>query len=190
MPDLARHTYPPTVDETQRLWTPDGVIAETGEGRYFTGGSQAILTSGTLRVTGLVVAPAGKTISQVRLVSGSTAAVTPLNQWFCIVRLSDFAVMAKTVDDTTAAWGTTTVKTLALTAPWTPSVNTPVYVGACVVATTTPSLIGWSVGTAVIGGANPKVGGDSTTGLTTPASLGATIAAVANGSQFFYAALL
>lgn len=174
-----------------RLWRPTGVIAEThNSARFWSFTFFSGLTSGRLYLQGGLVIPAGKTISSIGVASGSTAAGVPLNQWFCLVRASDLAVLAQTVDDTNAAWAASTLKTLALQAPFTPSVDTPVYVGVLVVATTTPSLLGYvsaGISNVALSGAGPAAGGNSTNGLTTPGSLGANAAAPSNQSQGFYA---
>lgn len=174
--DGLRWTYP-RMSLQQRSAMPTGAISESGVGRYNAMSSQAALTSGTLRLGGLLVLPKGTAVNTVTITGGSTAAVTPTNQWFCLVRQSDLSVLAKTADDLTTAWGTSVNKTLTLAAPYTPTADELVYLGVLVVAGTVPTLVGWSVNQTVMAIA-PIACGNSTTGLTTPASLGATAAAI------------
>lgn len=177
----------------QVLWRPAGVVAESFNAARFA--SQGIfngLTSGRLYLTGGVVIPAGKTVSSIGIASSSTAAVTPTNQWFCLVRASDLAVLALSVDDLANAWPVSTLKTLALSAALTVLANTPVFVGVCVVAATPPSLLGYvssGISNVALSGQAPLSGGNSTNGLTTPASCPANVASPSNQAQGFYAQL-
>ncbi len=167
--------------EPQRLWAPTGTIAENFS-RVLGLANATGVASGTLRLSGGMVLPSGVPINNITMSSATTAAGTPTNQWFCLVRASDLAVLAKTVDDTTAAWVGSTVKTLALSATYTPTEDTPVYVGLLVAATTPPSMAGQNS----LRGPNdlvPVLIGNSTTGLTNPASLGATAAAITTASN-------
>lgn len=165
---------------------PTGAIDETMPRVGNVSNIAGMLASGTLRLQAAVLVPKGRAVSSISLFSGSTAADTPLNQWFCLVRMSDLAVLAKTVDDTTAAWAANSRKTLALAAPLIPAQDELCYVGACVVATTPPSLMGNSLPSGVLDEAQ-RVCGPSTAGLTNPASLGAAAAAPSANTQQFYA---
>lgn len=171
----------PIMTEQQRLLMPAGAISESGVGRAAGLGNQAILTTGTLRLGAPQVLPAGRTISTITIASATQAAVTPTNQWFCLVRSSDLAVLAKTADDLTTAWSTNAVKTLTLAAAFTPVVNELVWLGVLVAAATTPSLQGWSATNATA-----QLGGNSTTGLTTPGSLGASAVSPTPSAGTFY----
>lgn len=133
--------------------------------------AQAFLASGALRLVGGVVIPAGRAVNSITFVSNA-AAVSPTNQWFCLVDQS-LNVIAKTSDDTTTAWAASSAKTLNLTSTYTPSSEIAVYCGIVVVAGTVPSLTGVS-GSSVLNGLAPAFTVTSTSGLTTPASLGAT----------------
>jgi hypothetical protein len=134
---------------------------------------QDVLTSGTLYLSGGTILPKDKRVTSLRVRSGSQAADTPTRQWFCLVD-QDLNVLAKTADDTTTAWGTNSTKQLDLASAYTPTEDIAVYIGVVVVATRVPFLRGrtfayefgcqWD---------DPDLCGDSTTGLTDPASLGA-----------------
>lgn len=175
-----RWTYP-RMTLQQRLAMPTGALSEGGFGRSIPLSSQALLTSGTLRLGSQMVLPKNRAVTAITIMGGSTAAVTPTNQWFALVRVSDLAVLGKTADDLTAAWGVSVNKTLTLTATYTPTDDELVWAAILVVAGTVPTIVGWSVN-ATVTGVVPVLGGNSTTGLTTPASLGGTALTPATGS--------
>lgn len=170
-------------------WMPTGAFSETFP-RDNRGDACGLTSTGLLYLAGGLLIPANQTVTSVTFVSSSTAAGTPTNWWFCIVDQS-LNVLRKTADQTTTAWAANTAKTLALATTYTPTVDTPVYAGVLVVATTVPTFVG-SVVTA--GGSGhtalaPKMAGQSTGSLTTPASLGATAAALSTASDLAYAYL-
>jgi hypothetical protein len=165
---------------TRDAQAPAGALGETGDRE--SASTTTALVSGTLRVSGPIALRGGEPVTSISFVTGATGATTPTNQWFALIRASDRAVLAKTVDDTTAAWAGGTVKTLAIAGgPYTPSVDEEVYVCALVVAATPPQLLGAN-GNAVTNTIAPVRNGSSTTGLTDPASLGATAAAIGSVS--------
>lgn len=170
----------------QNPWAPTGSVAVVGGGRAMTLGSQSVLTSGTLRLVGELVLPKGQAINGITIVSGAQAAVTPANQWFCLVAQTGLGVLRKTTDDLTTPWAAGTPKPLALASSYTPAADESVYLGIVVVAGTPPSIVGWSVGFSTVAGIAPVLGGNSTTGLTNPASLGATAATPTAASQMFW----
>ena len=133
----------------------------------------APLVSGTLYLVGGMILPRGVRVSSLRVIAGDTAAGVPTNQWFCLVDQA-LNVLAKTSDGTTGAWARNSAKQLSLAAAYTPTEDIAVYVGIVVVATTVPTLRGVRLGYA-FGPTwdDPDLNGASTTGLTTPASLGA-----------------
>lgn len=133
------------------------------------------LTSGRLYLIGGIVLQGGVTYNTIHFVTGSTALGTGSNQWFCLVDQS-FNVLAKTNDDTNAAWGANTDKGLTISGGYTPGADIAVYVGVVVVASTMPTLQGVAYSLTTISGLGRSMGGNSTTGLTNPASLGATCA--------------
>lgn len=170
----------------QRLAMPTGAIGEAGIGRFTGIASTSVLNSGVLRVGAMQMLPAGATVTNIVVAGGTVAAISPTNQWFSIIRVSDRSVLAKTVDDTTTAWGASTNKSLALSAPFTPTADELVYIGLVVAAGTVPTLMGWTIPASVTAIA-PVTCGNSTSGLTDPASLGATAGAITAGQVSFYA---
>jgi len=163
-----------TQAERQRAgWVVTGAIQETGP--RAAAGTAVNMPSGTLRLMGGCVLQAGVAITSMTLESVA-AAVTPTHVWGCLVRLSDLAVLVKTNDDT-GAWAAASPKTLTFSAPYTPGADTVAYVGIVQVAATPATVAGWGpqIGLSSLA---PIMAGNSTTGLTDPASLGATAAAL------------
>lgn len=173
------------VDRQSAAVLPTGALGETTGGRSVPMASQAALTSGILRLGGWEMLAPGIPVNGIVIPSGSTAATTPTNQWFCLVRVSDRVVLAKTADDTTTAWAAGQNKSLAFAAPYVPTAYELVYKGVLVVATAVPTLVGWSVNVSVMT-IPPIACGNSTTSLTDPASLGATAAAITPGPLNHY----
>jgi hypothetical protein len=163
---------------------PSGAIDETIM-RTQNNISTGAITSQRLQLGGVVLLPARQAVTSISFQAGGTPLSAGVNQWFCLVRVSDRAVLAKTVDDTSTAWSANAVKTLALSATYTPTQATLAYVGIMVNATT-PTLYGFSGSTANLGLA-PIISGFADTGLTTPASLGATAAAITASSLLIWA---
>jgi len=157
-----------------RLWMPTGAVAETTP-RAGVGGTVP-LVSGTVRLAGGAVLPAGQAISSITFLSGAALA-TITQQWFVLVRASDRARLAITVDGGAAAWGADTAKTLNLSATYTPTVDEAVYLGICVVATTMGTHRGQG-GTTATNTLAPTLSGSSSVGLTDAASCPATLAAI------------
>jgi hypothetical protein len=151
--------------------TVSGAIAETvpaGAGFGATTGG----ASGVVHLHGIYL-PKGVTITTITFVSGATAAVTPTNQWFALCD-SSRTVLRVTANDTTTAWGSSTVKSLNLTSTFTTTYSGLHYLACCVTAGTVPSFRGANAGT-FTGVATQSF--TSTTGLTTPSSEGTTFAA-------------
>lgn len=96
---------------------------------------------------------AGDVITNLSFHSGQTAAGTPTNWWFALYDTSaNPALIAQSADQLTAAWAAFTVKTLALSAPYTVP-KTGVYWAACMVkATAVPSLLGCLVPKPIVTG--------------------------------------
>jgi hypothetical protein len=172
----------PAAERKRALWLPTGAIDQTIPRAAALGNSLAGGASGVMRlVGGDLVLPAGVPINTVTVMAGGTAAAGATHCWFCLVRQSDLAVLAKTVDDTTATpVPASTPKSLSLASTFTPGADTSAYIGIVVVATTLPTWIGANT-IAVVNNIAPAAAGNSTTGLTDPTSLGATVAAPSGG---------
>ncbi len=166
-------------------WLPTGAVAEAYSRRGAAVGPQVNPASGTLFLVGIPV-QAGQVISSATFCTGSTALSGGSNQHFSLWDASLNKLVA-TADDTSTAWAASSSKTLAFTAPYTvPSGVTKLYVGIVVVATGMPTFMGVSLGGIGTLGITPKTFGSSSTGLTNPASLPTTAAAIANSSSYLY----
>lgn len=146
------------------------------------GRSNAVISDGALLLTGRlsVVAvdlPAGSLCSSISFLSRTTGATLPLNQWFCLID-SSLNVLAKSADDTTTAWGANTLKTLNLSSAYRTTYSGLHYLGIVVVATTVPTMAVVNVSSGTFSTITPVMAATSTTGLTDPASLGATAGAL------------
>lgn len=169
------------LDTASRRWRPTAaVLCNTDRTSATVANNTGLLTSGRLQLAGGFVIPAGTTITTVSFMSGTAAAATPTNQWACLVGI-DRTVLVKSADVTTAAWAANTVKTFTLATPYTPTTDTPVYAGLVVVAGTVPDLRGVN-GSSAVNDIAPVIAGHSTTGLTDPASLGATAGAITSSA--------
>lgn len=120
-------------------------------GRYETtsrlrAGTSNTPTSGTLYLVPIWL-PKGAVISNITFASGATAMVTPTNWWFTLHNSAKVA-LARTADQTTAAWAANAKKTIAIaqTTAGTASSYTTTYaglhyVGVMIKAATVPSLV-------------------------------------------------
>lgn len=186
---LAASAQGAITDSKRQLWMPAGAIDETVPRGYVN--SVLNLASGTLRLNGGAVIRAGVPITSITFFAGG-ASITPTALWFCLVRESDNAVLAKTADDTTVVTAINTFKTLAITGgPYIPTADAAVWLGVVSVAATPIALSVCTLSSAVtITLTDPGPwAGNSNTGLTNPASLGATttppVAATGNGYGYY-----
>ncbi len=144
-----------TIAETLPGATPFAAVAAPG-------------LSGVAHLHGVYL-PKGTVVTNLSVVSGAQAAVTPTNQWFALCNDSR-QVLRYSVNDTTAAWAASTPKTLALTSTFTTTYSGLHYIAVVVTATTMPSFRGLNIGT-LTGVTGQSI--LSSTGLTTPAAFGA-----------------
>ena len=172
-----------TVANLDGYLRPTGAIAETVP-RVHVGSNLAAQTSGTLKVTAIPI-EAGRLITSISFLSGTTALGTATNQWFVLANSSRVR-LGITSDDTDTAWGANTVKTLNLATPYQATYSGLYYVGILVAAGTMPSLRGFTSG-ATSTGIVPILTGTSTTGLTDPASCPSTLGAISATADTPYA---
>jgi len=143
-----------------------GMLYETLDRNLCDEVNTSALSSGRLSLAAIWL-PVGITISTVSFWSATTAAGTPTNQLFGIYNVNR-NLLRSSVNDTTAAWASNSIKTLSLSSAFTTTYSGIYYLGIMVTATTVPTLKG---NTAKVGGqlnaAAPSMGGTSNTGLTT-----------------------
>lgn len=85
----------------------------------------------------------GDPVTNLSFMSGATAAGTPTNWWFALYNTAATpALVSQTADQLTAAWAANTVKTLALSAPYTVPADGIYWAAVQVKATTVPTLAG------------------------------------------------
>ena len=167
------------------LWLPPGVVAETYP-RAWTG-STGQPVSGTLRLMAITV-PANTQIRRAMLVAATTV-TAPTNQWVCLVRPSDLAVLTKSNNKLTEAWAQNQAKTFDGLSYDVGLVDEALYLGYVITASTMPNFP-LMVGHAGLNTVAPMPSATSTTGLTTPASLGATAAALTSAAGFSWGAVM
>lgn len=126
----------------------------------------AMLATGEIYVTALYLKK-GTIVTNISFSSGLTAAGTPTNQIFGLYS-DKRARLAVTNNDTTTAWAADTIKTLALTAPYTITKSGIYYLAILVTATTVPTLRG-IVAPTVLGAT--QIYGQSLQGRGTPTGL-------------------
>lgn len=153
---------------------PAAAIVETySRDAGYLGGSLAI-TSGQLTMSAIPL-PTGTVVSNITFDSASVAAGTPTHWWFALLDSND-NLLAVTADQTTTAWGSVTRKTLAIAttaagaaSSFATTYSGVHYLGICVVAATTPTLVGSSAGSAqAVLGDSPPIAPYGTSSLTTP----------------------
>lgn len=154
-----------------------GAITETVP-RWVSVGNLAALTSGTLLMCAIDLM-VGDVITSISFKSRSTAGSGLTNQWFALFD-ANRVCLAVTNDDTTAAWAVNAKKTLNLTSPYTISTTGTYYIGCMVAGTTVPTLAGVANATAILSGEAPILYGTSTSGLTTPFTVGNTASALSS----------
>lgn len=116
---------------------------------------------------------AGDVVTNLTFISGATAAGTPTNYWFALYSTAATpALIAQSADQLTAAWAADTVKTLALSAPYTVPVSGIYFAAVMVKATTVPSLVGTlAAKTVITGEANVSQSSGSALVGTAPATI-------------------
>lgn len=175
-------------------WLPTNAKDETIP-RWAGTSDTGILTSGTLFCAGNIVWLPGQTITSATFVSAGTGATGPTNQWACLVRVSDRAILAVSSDATTAAWSSNTAKNFTFTSfgtGFSSGINAtanaePCYVGLMVAATTPPTMRCAVQAPLTITQIAPILCGTSTGSLTTPLSAGTTVSALTATGSIPYA---
>lgn len=174
MVEFAADAAVDTFIDQQSPWQPAASIAETTPRDTLS--TTTTLTSGRIHLVGGIVIPAGQKITAISFLSGSQALVTGTAQWFGLYSTAR-AELALTADDTSTAWAANVKKTLTLASPYTPTTETPVYVGIMVAASTPPTLQSAS-GHAGGNTIPPILSGYGDGSLTTPASGPDTVTAL------------
>jgi hypothetical protein len=167
------------------LWRPTGTKAENvarAQGEFK---NSAILTSGTMLLVGGMELITGEKIKSIEFYSATTGAGTPTNQW---VVLCDSArkVLARSANKTTEAWNANSTKSFALESEFTVPSTGAYYMGLLVTATTVPTLHAKESISSFPLNLAPILGGNSTTGLTTPVAINTELAAITGTTRVAY----
>lgn len=165
------------------VWGPTGTLAESLDRNYCTETNNAVPTaSGTLFMQAIWLT-AGTIVSNISWFSATTAASAPTHWMFGLYSAAR-ALLATSTDQTSTAWAANTMKTLAMTTPYTIPTSGLYYIGMFMAATT---IITSKGNTAKTGGqlaaTAPILHGATTdTGLTTtfPATAGAITGGLLN----------
>jgi hypothetical protein len=170
---------------------PTGTVAHT----YPRAGARTInvgiLTSGTLHLTACYI-PAGTVVTNISYMSAGTGATNPTNWWFGLYDSARLGLRL-TADQTTTAWGSSTVKTVALSSAFTTTYSGLHYVGIMMAAATPITLHGVDATGTGPPSLAPILHGNSTTGLTAPPApsaaggVGGTAGAITTGAAGPYA---
>jgi hypothetical protein len=155
MPSTSQYANGGYGDERFLIGSPASTaIRVTNFPRYSTFADQAAALTTQIMLSAAIVLPAGMRVTNLSFVSGATAAGTPTNWWFALYDTQATpALIGQSADQATAAWAADTVKTLALTTPYTVPVDGLYYAAIMVKATTVNSLMCVSLGRAAMAGA-------------------------------------
>lgn len=158
-----------TTGHVESLMRPSGRYETTSRLRA---GTSSTPTSGSLYLVPLWL-PKGWTVSNLGFVSGGTAMATPTNWWFALFDSAKKA-LARTADQTTAAWAANTAKSLAIAQTTAGAATSYVttytglhYLGVMLKATTVPSLVSEGSVADILASVSPGFGGTDA-GLSTP----------------------
>lgn len=152
------------------LWAPASAVAQTFDrADAVVGNVTSNITSGRLHVMGGFVVPAGQKVTSFSWCSGNASPSGVTNQWAVLFR-PDGTIITKTADFTNTTISTNAFRTWNFAATFLPWVDTPVYVGLVVVASTMPDFRGIN-GSSQPFGLTPLLAATGNTGLTDPASL-------------------
>jgi len=155
---------------------PTGFIESISRGNA-NGGNMTTLLSGKLHLQ-LIALPAGLVVTNISWASADTALGTPTNWWFALYTTVQAGpvLLRQTADQTSTAWGTNTLKTVALSSAYTTTAAGAYYAGVMCAGAAMPTLLGAQHrGSQVLGMAPIFAGDTADVGLTTtaPATAGA-----------------
>lgn len=143
-----------------------GGVAESIPRNLCNEGNISGLTSGSLAFQAVYLR-AGQVVTNISFFSATTAAGTPTNQFFALYSAAG-VLLAQSANDTTNAWAANTIKTLAMTSPYTVRQSGLYYLALMVTATTVPTLKGVTRSTTKLTGMLPTISINSAaSGLTT-----------------------
>lgn len=178
--------YAPSAPVTANLGAT-GTLAETMPRMLGLTTNTTAGASGTLFMQAIYLT-AGTLVSNIEIISATTAQVAPTHYWFALYDGSR-NLLANSADQTTTVWAANTAKKLAMGTPYRIPTSGLYYIGLAQVVTTTQATIagGPAQLNATSGNSAPILHGTSTTGITT--ALPNPAAAITAGTASIYAAI-
>lgn len=146
---------------------PTGVFAESFPRSFATEAASGALTSGQPFLVAILLRK-GQLVSNIWFMSG--AAATSPTHWFFALYDDKFQLCAQSTDQTTTAWAATTMKTLAMTTPYTVPKTGLYYLMVMMTATTAVQIklgLSRSGSTLTVAGQGNILGGVTNSGLST-----------------------
>lgn len=122
------------------VWGPTGCKAETHDRSYLTETNTTLTTTGQIYCQAIFLI-AGTVVTNITICSATTAASVPTHYCFALYNTA-LSLLGSTADQTSTAWAANTLKTLALTAPYTVPTTGIYYIAFMMVATTVPTIKG------------------------------------------------
>lgn len=163
-----------------------GTLGETIPRELCTETNTTVAASGTLNMMAIYL-KAGQVVSNISIFSATTAANTPTNYFFALYDASR-NLLAQSANQTSTAWASNSLKTLAMQTPYIVPSSGLYYIGYFMTASTVPTLKGFTAKTGgQLAATAPILHGTSSTGLTT--SLPNPAAAITGGTATFWAAV-
>ena len=185
----------PAPDIASLALQPTNCVASTLD-RSCTAFNQTTALGGTgVLMLCAIFIPANTIVNNFNFVTGSTAAVTPTNQWACLCD-NNRNLLAISGNGLTAAIAANTVITTAVAntaagaaASFTTTYGGLYYFGIAITAGTMPTMMGTTDSATTIKNIPPILVGSSTTGLTVPSTFPTQYAAMTATTSPFYAYL-
>lgn len=170
VPADSGHVHPEKSPQTL-LAIPSSGYAETFT-RLLGVSASSTLTSGDLFLMSIPLW-AGAVVTNIGFYMVA-AATTLTHGWFALLD-SSFIVRAVSADQTSGSWAATSIKTLPMAAAYTIPTAGVYYIGLMAVASVQPTVMKMTAGDATLNGISPIMWGLSSTGQTTPPTLGTTM---------------
>lgn len=122
------------------IWAPTGGKAETMDRNACPEINTTIATTGQIYCQAIFLT-AGTVVSSISICSATTAAGTPTHYCFALYD-SSRNLCCTTADQTSGAWAANTLKTIAVTSPYTVPTTGLYYIAFMMTATTVPTIKG------------------------------------------------
>lgn len=162
---------------------PTTALSTTLPRNAYMGNALSAVANGGMYLVGVYLR-AGQVVHSIAFCSGATALSAGTHQWFALYNPSR-SLLGVTSDDTSTAWAANTLKNLNLASDVTVATTGMHFLGIVVTATTRPTMTGTTQVHTAITGRTPVFVGQSTTGLTDPASAPSTAGSITGNPENF-----